>query len=373
MSRSGALHRDDHAGRAVEDRRDVDDVFGPVLQADEDLRRLVDGEGGVVRPREAEHPFRVGDDVEFVVRLSVRHLAELAVPGIEWPAKLPDILPSNAAAGMVHDQAELGALTGATVGTGTGDNMTAALGLAVKPGDTVISLGTSGTIYGLTETGVRDATGAINGYADATGAFLPFGDSEMKAIGGADKFVKTALDTGGAAGKTVTSVPLYGLAYGLYYNKKMFSDAGVQPPTNWEELVTDAKKLTNGTQYGFSLAAGSYTENAHFAFINSAQNGGEWFDSKGNPTFTSSANVDGIKRYLDLMQTDKVVNTSNAQYDNGVQAVNDFATGKVAMILSQNNADSSINANGMKSDAYGVVPFPSPEGGKPVASHVATV
>lgn len=207
----------------------------------------------------------------------------------------------------------------------------------------------------------------------ATGAFLPFGDSEMKAIGGSDKFVKTALETGGAPGKTVTSVPLYGLAYGLYYNKKMFSDAGVQPPTNWGELVTDAKKLTTGTQYGFSLAAGSYTENAHFAFINSAQNGGSWFDSKGNPTFTSQANIDGVKRYLDLMQTDKVVNTSNAQYDNGVQAVNDFATGKVAMILSQNNADSSINANGMKSDQYGVVPFPAPEGGKAVASHVAGI
>ena len=44
-----------------------------------------------------------------------------------------------------------------------------------------------------------------------------------------------------------------------------------------------------GSQYGFSLAAGSYTENVHFAFINSAQNGGEWFDSKGNPT--------GIKLY----------------------------------------------------------------------------
>jgi len=207
----------------------------------------------------------------------------------------------------------------------------------------------------------------------ATGAFLPFGDSEMKSIGGSDKFVKTALETGGAAGKTPTSVPLYGLAYGLYYNKKMFTDAGVQPPTTWEELVAAAKKLTNGTTYGFSLAAGSYTENAHFAFINSAQNGGAWFDSKGEPTFTTSANVDGIKRYLDLMQTDKVVNASNAQYDNGVQAVNDFATGKVAMILSQNNADSSIVANGMTSDQYGVVPFPAPEGGKPVASHVAGI
>ncbi|MFP3465831.1 ABC transporter substrate-binding protein [Leifsonia sp. SIMBA_070] len=207
----------------------------------------------------------------------------------------------------------------------------------------------------------------------ATGAFLPFDDTNMKAIGGSDKFVPTALKTGGAEGKPVTSVPLYGLAYGLYYNKKMFSDAGVQPPTNWEELVTDAKKITNGTTYGFSLAAGSYTENVHFAFINSAQNGGEWFDSKGNPTFTSQANVDGIKRYLDLMQTDKVVNPSNAQYDNGVQAVNDFATGKVGMILSQNNADASIVSNGMKSDQYGVVPFPAPDGAKKIATFPAGI
>ncbi|WP_431218356.1 ABC transporter substrate-binding protein [Leifsonia xyli] len=207
----------------------------------------------------------------------------------------------------------------------------------------------------------------------ATGAFLPFDDANMKAIGGSDKFVKAALATGGAEGKPVTSVPLYGLAYGLYYNKKMFSDAGVQPPTTWEELVAAAKKLTTGSQYGFSLAAGSYTENVHFAFINSAQNGGEWFDKKGNPTFDSQENVDGIKRYLDLMQTDKVVNPSNAQYDNGVQAVNDFATGKVAMILSQNNADASIVANGMKNDQYGVVPFPAPEGGKPIATFIAGI
>ncbi|WP_431247769.1 ABC transporter substrate-binding protein [Leifsonia xyli] len=207
----------------------------------------------------------------------------------------------------------------------------------------------------------------------ATGAFLPFDDANMKAIGGSDKFVKAALATGGAEGKPLTSVPLYGLAYGLYYNKKMFSDAGVQPPTTWEELVAAAKKLTTGSQYGFSLAAGSYTENVHFAFINSAQNGGEWFDKKGNPTFDSQENVDGIKRYLDLMQTDKVVNPSNAQYDNGVQAVNDFATGRVAMILSQNNADASIVANGMKNDQYGVVPFPAPEGGKPIATFIAGI
>ena len=207
----------------------------------------------------------------------------------------------------------------------------------------------------------------------ATGAFLPYGDSEMEAIGGADKFVKTALDTGGAKGETVTSVPLYGLAYGLYYNKKMFADAGLTPPETWEDMVASAKTLTAGDVTGLSLAAGSYTENAHFAFINAAQNGAELFDDDGKPTFTSEGVVSGIKRYLDLMQSDKVADVGNAQYDNATKAVSDFANMKAAMIISQNNADNSITAAGMTSDQYGVVPFPAPADGEKIASFIAGI
>jgi multiple sugar transport system permease protein len=197
----------------------------------------------------------------------------------------------------------------------------------------------------------------------------------MTAIGGKDKFVEPALATGGAPGQDVTSVPLYGLAYGLYYNKAMFAQAGLKPPTTWEEMVAAAKKLTNPSRgvHGMALAAGSYTENVHFAFIDAAQNGAEWFDKDRKPTFTGDGNVQGVLRYLDLMQKDKVANTSNAQYDNGTKAVNDFATKKVAMILNQNNADNSIVANGMKSSEYGVVALPAPAGGQPVASHVAGI
>lgn len=210
----------------------------------------------------------------------------------------------------------------------------------------------------------------------ATGAFLEFGDDEMKAIGGADKFIESALKTGGAPETKPTSVPLYGLAYGLYYNKKMFADAGLKPPTSWEEMVTAAKKLTDPARgvYGLSLAAGSYTENNHFAFINAAQNGAEVFDAEGKPTFTSDGVVDGILRYLDLMQTDKVVNLADAQYDNGVKSVAAFATGKTAMIINQNNADSTIIANGMLQADFGVVPYPGPTGSPShVASHVAGI
>lgn len=102
----------------------------------------------------------------------VPELAELAVPGIDWPRVLPEIIGSAEPAGVVT-AAELGPLAGATVGAGSGDNMTAALGMDARPGDRVISLGTSGTIYGVTPVGVRDVTGRINGYADATGLYMP--------------------------------------------------------------------------------------------------------------------------------------------------------------------------------------------------------
>ena len=210
----------------------------------------------------------------------------------------------------------------------------------------------------------------------ATGAFLEFDDSAMTAGGGADKFVPTALETCGAKGTTPTSLPLYGLAYGLYYNRKMFTDAGLQPPKTWEEMVETATKLTDaaGGVYGMAIAAGSYTENAHYAFINAAQNGAELFNADGAPTFTSDGVVNGILRYLDLMQTHKVVNPSNAQYDNGTDSVSDFANGKVAMIINQNNANATLEANGMTADQFGVVPYPAPAASTtPVASHVAGI
>jgi xylulokinase len=63
--------------------------------------------------------------------------------------------------------------SGAIVAPGTGDNMGAALGLGVHPGDVVVSLGTSGTVFAVHDAAVADATGTVAGFADATGRFLP--------------------------------------------------------------------------------------------------------------------------------------------------------------------------------------------------------
>jgi xylulokinase len=61
----------------------------------------------------------------------------------------------------------------AVLGPGTGDNAAAALGLAARPGDVIVSIGTSGVVSAVTPTAVSDVTGTVAGFADATGHHLP--------------------------------------------------------------------------------------------------------------------------------------------------------------------------------------------------------
>lgn len=91
------------------------------------------------------------------------------------PEFLPDVLgPTDRAGEVMAEAAEvLGLSAGALVGPGTGDNMGAALGLGLAPGTPVLSLGTSGTVYAVSERRPADATGLVSGFADATGRFLP--------------------------------------------------------------------------------------------------------------------------------------------------------------------------------------------------------
>jgi xylulokinase len=78
---------------------------------------------------------------------------------------LPRVLGPAEAAGT--------STTGAVLGPGTGDNAAAALGLAAEPGDVVCSVGTSGVVSIVSEVPAADASGAVAGFADASGRFLP--------------------------------------------------------------------------------------------------------------------------------------------------------------------------------------------------------
>jgi xylulokinase len=100
----------------------------------------------------------------------------LSLPELDLPPELlPRVLEPTEAAGSVTAEAAAatGLRAGALVGPGTGDNMGAALGLGLRPGAPVLSLGTSGTVYLVSKTRTADSTGNVAGFADASGRFLP--------------------------------------------------------------------------------------------------------------------------------------------------------------------------------------------------------
>lgn len=201
----------------------------------------------------------------------------------------------------------------------------------------------------------------------ATGAFLPMTTSTLSQIGGSAKFLTSAMGSTGAAGKTPIAVPIYSLAYGLYYNKAEFKAAGIStPPATWDQVVADGKKLTKGGNYGLAIEGANPSENIHNVFILSKQKGGSFFDSAGNPTFTTAANVAAVQQWVNFMATDKIVNPGDAEYDQN-QSVADFAKGKAAMLLWQ-AAGTTLKADGMSPDAWGVA-SPPVESGTPSASN----
>ncbi|WP_458077985.1 xylulokinase [Streptomyces sp. EMB26] len=89
------------------------------------------------------------------------------------PALLPRVVRSGEVAGTVRDGHDLPFSKGTLVACGTGDNAAAALGLGVRPGTPVMSLGTSGTVYAVSEHRPADPTGTVAGFADARGDWLP--------------------------------------------------------------------------------------------------------------------------------------------------------------------------------------------------------
>jgi xylulokinase len=93
---------------------------------------------------------------EDIVRLALRHDQELTLPKIVEPSQFGGTT-----------------LTGVPIAAGAGDNAGAALGIQAQPGDVIVSLGTSGTAFAVSETPTHDPSGAVAGFADATGRYLP--------------------------------------------------------------------------------------------------------------------------------------------------------------------------------------------------------
>ena len=93
-----------------------------------------------------------------------QEIIELAL-GKNRQIQFPRIIPASEFGGVTQN--------GIPIAAGAGDNAAAALGLQAQPGDVVVSLGTSGTAFAVSQTPTHDPSGSVAGFADATGRYLP--------------------------------------------------------------------------------------------------------------------------------------------------------------------------------------------------------
>ncbi|MFD7455670.1 MULTISPECIES: ABC transporter substrate-binding protein [unclassified Streptomyces] len=195
----------------------------------------------------------------------------------------------------------------------------------------------------------------------ATGALLPWDEKNLDKIGGRDRFVESALGSTGVQGQDPAAVPLYSMAYALYYNKKLFAEAGIEkPPATWDELVAAGKKLTAKGKNGIGVEGSNLSNNIHQVFVLGKQHGADFFTPDGKPDFTSDGAVAAVKQYVDLMAEHEIVAPGNAEYAQN-QSLSDFSNDKTGMVLWQ-TASATFKTQGMKDDEWGVAPAPVQSG-----------
>jgi xylulokinase len=93
------------------------------------------------------------------------YLPELLEAAFGRVVELPRVVGPGDRAGTTPE--------GIVVGAGAGDNAGAALGLGATPGDVVVSIGTSGTVFSVSAQASQDESGLVAGFADASGHYLP--------------------------------------------------------------------------------------------------------------------------------------------------------------------------------------------------------
>lgn len=148
-------------------------------------------------------------------------------------------------------------------------------------------------------------------------------------------------------------------ARALFYNKTLFSKAGIsKPPTTWDEFEADAKKvqaLGNGV-VGYAEPLGPEEAQAEFS-IWAFNNGGDWKDASGKWTIDSDKNVETLAFLKKLAVDDKVTQNNPGKTNRTDGAFPLFSTGKAGMIVGFGPLAATLDKD--KKVDYGIAPMPT--------------
>ncbi|WP_242462102.1 ABC transporter substrate-binding protein [Erwinia rhapontici] len=173
-----------------------------------------------------------------------------------------------------------------------------------------------------------------------------------------------ALTMARAANGKATMVPYGFYLRAMFWNKKLFQQAGLsEAPKTMDEFVADAKKITalgNGIS-GYCMRGGVGGTNAWMMFMAAMNGSPDFFDKQGNSTLTQPGALKGAQPLVDLYKSGGAPKDSVNWGFNEI--VSGFYSGKCAMLDQDPDALIAIK-NSMPADDFAVAPMPVGPSGK---------
>jgi ABC-type glycerol-3-phosphate transport system substrate-binding protein len=137
-----------------------------------------------------------------------------------------------------------------------------------------------------------------NDWAEA-GYLLPLNDI-FENIGGVDEYVPASyFELDG----TVYGLPYATSVYGLWYRTDLFEEAGIAPPTNYEEVLAAAQALTNPAEgiYGISIPGATNASVNLFSTL-LWQNCADYYTPQGELIFDDPAALEAVEKWVALTE-----------------------------------------------------------------------
>jgi multiple sugar transport system substrate-binding protein len=148
-------------------------------------------------------------------------------------------------------------------------------------------------------------------------------------------------------GGKITGVPTIAQVYNLFANTDALQKAGVNPPTaeapwTWDDLATNAKKLTTGGDvYGFAWGLKSPTAGIMSSGL--AFDGKFFSGDEAKPTITVGTNELEVPNRVKKMLDDKVM-APNSISLSGTDVLPGFFGGKYGLVMAGNYVAAQIDA-----------------------------
>ncbi|WP_284945487.1 extracellular solute-binding protein [Acidisoma cladoniae] len=134
----------------------------------------------------------------------------------------------------------------------------------------------------------------------------------------------------GSYGGVQYGMPFTTSSRAFFYNKKLFAQAGIAaPPTTWDELMTDAGKITALGKIGYGMPLGPEEAQAETLLWFLGNDGG-YQDADGKYTINSPQNVETMEFMTKLVKAGDT--EPNPGTKNRAELLEQFAQGDVGMM-----------------------------------------